>query len=102
MQKTSRVFVAGHRGLVGSAVHRLLVERGFENVITRARAELDLQDSSAVAGFFASERPTHVILCAAKVGGIDANQTFPAEFFFENSAIQLNVIHQAWRSGVKR
>ncbi|KUR75537.1 GDP-L-fucose synthase [Novosphingobium sp. Fuku2-ISO-50] len=96
-----RVFVAGHRGMVGGAISRKLAERGAD-VITRARAELDLTDQAAVRDFFAGTRPDAVILAAAKVGGIHANNTYPADFIYENLMIECNVIHQAFAAGVRR
>jgi GDP-L-fucose synthase len=98
----TRVFVAGHRGLVGSALVRRLEAAGYRNLITRTHSELDLTDQAAVHGFFQDARPEYVLLAAAKVGGILANDTYPAEFIRENLAIQANVIHEAWRSGVQR
>ncbi|HEY8900333.1 MAG TPA: GDP-L-fucose synthase [Chthoniobacterales bacterium] len=102
MTPSTRVYVAGHRGMVGSAVVRLLEARGFENLILRTRAELDLTDAAAVKTFFETEKPEVVIVAAARVGGIHANSTYPAEFLHENLASAHNVIHQAWLSGVKR
>jgi GDP-L-fucose synthase len=99
---TTPIYVAGHRGLVGSALARALRSRGYANVIGRAHEELDLKDQQAVRAFFATERPEIVCLAAAKVGGILANNTYPAEFIQDNLAIQNNVIHEAWRSGVQR
>ena len=102
MERTSRVFVAGHRGLVGSAiVHRLQAD-GFTNLVQRTHAELDLTDRAAVDRFFAAERPEYVFLAAARVGGIHANNSRPAEFIFSNLAIQTNVIDAAWRAGVTK
>ncbi|MDP1633554.1 MAG: GDP-L-fucose synthase [Gallionellaceae bacterium] len=101
MNKDSKVFVAGHRGLVGSALMRQLEARGHTNLITRTHAELDLTEQAAVRDFFEQEKPEYVLLAAAKVGGIHANNTYPAEFIRQNLAIQTNVIHEAWRSGVK-
>jgi GDP-L-fucose synthase len=98
----TRVFVAGHRGLVGSALVRRLEAAGYRNLITRTHSELDLTDQVAVRGFFQNTRPEYVLLAAAKVGGILANDTYPAEFIRENLAIQTHVIHEAWRSGVQR
>jgi GDP-L-fucose synthase len=98
----SKIYVAGHRGLVGSAIVRVLRKAGHKNLILRTHAELDLMDARAVADFFAEQRPEYVFLAAAKVGGIVANNTLPAEFIRENLAIQTNVIHEAWRAGVKR
>lgn len=96
-----KVFVAGHRGMVGASIARLLSERG-EEVITRSRAELDLLNQAAVRDFMASERPDAVVLAAAKVGGIYANNTFPAQFIFENLLMQCNVIHEAFAAGIER
>ncbi len=102
MKADARIYVAGHRGLAGSAIERRLRARGYRNLLLRAHAELELTDSTAVADFFASERPKHVVLAAAKVGGILANDAQPAEFIYQNLAIQTNVLHAAWRSGVQR
>ena len=102
MSKKDLVYVAGHRGLVGSAVERALRAAGFADVVTRTHAELDLTDGAAVADFFATEEPRHVVLAAARVGGILANATYSAEFIRENLLIQTNVIHQAWLHGVDR
>jgi GDP-L-fucose synthase len=102
MQVDSKIYVAGHRGLVGSALMRQLEQRGYRNLVTRTHAELDLTDQTAVQEFFAKEKPDYVLLAAAKVGGIYANNTYPAEFIQQNLAIQTNVIHEAWRSRVKR
>lgn len=102
MQKNSKIYVAGHRGLVGSALMRGLRAKGYDNIITRTHAELDLTDQAAVREFFAQEKPEYVLLAAAKVGGIQANNTFPAEFIQQNLTIQTNVIHEAWRGDVKR
>ncbi|WP_269142332.1 GDP-L-fucose synthase [Sphingomonas sp. IC-11] len=96
-----RVFVAGHRGMVGGAISRKLTERGAE-VVTRTRAELDLASQEAVRAFFAAERVDAVVLAAAKVGGIHANNTYPAEFIYENLMIECNVIHQAFSAGVQK
>lgn len=101
MEQHSRIFVAGHRGLVGSALMRRL-QPLHSQVLTRTHAELDLTNATAVDAFFATEKPEHVFLAAAKVGGIHANNTFPGEFIHDNLAIQTNVIHAAWRHGVKR
>ena len=102
MDKQSRIFIAGHRGLVGSAIHRVMTARGFSQIITRSRDELDLLDQSATAAFFTREKPEVVVLAAARVGGILANATYPAEFIGENLLIQSNVIHSAWKSGVEQ
>lgn len=100
--RENTVFVAGHRGLVGSAIERKLREKGYEKLLTKTRSELDLTDQSSVRDFFESERPEAVILAAARVGGIGANSAYPAEFIYTNLAIEVNVIHQAWLSGVKK
>ena len=102
MDKNSKIYVAGHRGLVGSALLRKLAEQGYKNILTRTHAELDLTNQKAVSDFFQTEKPDYVFLAAAKVGGIVANNSYPAEFIQQNLAIQTNVIHKAWRSGVKR
>ena len=102
MQHDSKIYVAGYRGLVGSALVRQLNAQGYHNLLLRTHAELDLTDQSAVRDFFAQEKPEYVFLAAAKVGGIHANNTYPAEFIHQNLAIQTNVIHESWRNGVKR
>ena len=102
MDLDSRIYVAGHRGLVGSAIVRRLQRAGHRQIITRTHRELDLTDAAATEAFFAAERPQHVFLAAAKVGGIVANQSLPAEFMRDNLAIQTHVIHAAWRAGVQR
>ena len=102
MDTNARIYVAGHRGLVGSAITRRLRDEGAANLILRTRAELDLTDQQAVDAFFASEQPEYVFLAAAKVGGIHANNTYPAEFLRDNLAIQTNVIHSAWRHGTRK
>lgn len=102
MEKTSKIYVAGHRGLAGSAIMRELQKRGYTNIVTRSHAELELLDDSAVSAFFESEKPEYVFLAAARVGGIVANKTYPADFFRENIIVQTNVIHQAHLSGVKK
>lgn len=101
MNKAQRVFVAGHGGMVGSAIVRLLKERGFKNLILCPHRELDLRDAPAVQKFFAAQKPEIVILAAARVGGIQANLNHPAEFLYDNLSIQNNVIHQSFISGVK-
>jgi len=98
----SKIYVAGHRGMVGSAIVRQLEKNGQHNVVTRTHAQLDLTNQAAVADFFAKEKPDQVYIAAAKVGGIYANNTFPAEFIYENLMVQNNVIHQAFLSGVKK
>jgi len=102
MEPGSRIYVAGHRGLVGSAIVRRLEAGGHRHLLLRTHTELDLTDAAATAAFFAAERPEYVFLAAAKVGGIVANASFPAEFIRDNLAIQTSVIHAAWRSGVRR
>src|ERR1700682_3539203 len=98
----SRIFVAGHRGLVGSAIVRHLEKSGYLNLILATRSELDLRDQAAVSRFFARQLPEFVFLAAAKVGGILANSTRPAEFLYDNLAIQTNVIHGAWQHGAHK
>jgi len=100
MEKSSRVFVAGHAGLVGSAICRRLQRGGFQNLVLRTRQELDLRDQAATRAFFAAERPEYVFLAAAKVGGILANSKYPADFIYDNLAMETNVIEAAARSGV--
>jgi GDP-L-fucose synthase len=102
MDKTDRIFVAGHRGMVGSALVRRLEAEAFSNVVTRERSQLDLTDESAVAKFFAEERPDVVIVAAAKVGGIKANNDYPVEFLVENLRIQNNVIRAAYKNGARK
>jgi len=102
LNASGRIFVAGHRGLVGSAIVRRLKAAGCRHLVLRTRAELDLRDQAPVERFFASERPELVFLAAAKVGGIMANATYPAEFLYENLAIQNNVIHAAWKHGTRK
>lgn len=102
MDKRSRIFVAGHRGLVGSAIHRALAEEGYSHLLTRSREELDLTDTAAVGRFFAAERPEYVFLAAARVGGILANNTYPADFILENLRIETNVIDAAYRHGARK
>jgi len=102
MEKHSRIYIAGHTGLVGSAILRRLQSDDYINLITRSHAELDLTRQADVEAFFAKEKPEYVFLAAAKVGGIWANNTYPAEFIYQNVAIQINVLHSAWRVGVKR
>lgn len=102
MNKNDKIFVAGHRGLVGSAIKRELEEKGYTNIVTRTHKELDLTDSKVVSEFFEAEKPDYVILSAAKVGGIQGNNTFPVEFFTENMKIQLNVITNAFKQNVKK
>ena len=102
MQPGARIYVAGHTGLAGSAILRALERAGHTSLLLRRHAELELTDARAVAAFFERERPAYVFLAAAKVGGILANDTYPADFLRDNLAVQLNVIHEAWRAGVQR
>ena len=97
-----KIYVAGHRGMVGSAIVRNLQAKGYQNIVTRTHAELDLTNQAAVKAFFELERPNQVYLAAAKVGGIHANNTYPAEFIYQNLMMEANVIHQAFVSGVKK
>jgi GDP-L-fucose synthase len=101
-QKSQKIYVVGHRGMVGSAIVRNLEAKGYANIVTRTHAQLDLINQAAVEAFFVQEKPDQVYLAAAKVGGIHANNTFPAEFIYENLMVQNNVIHQAFISGVKK
>ncbi len=102
MEKQARIFVAGHKGLVGSAVVRALLSQGHTHIITQSRAELDLCDFAAVQTFYAKEQPEYVFVCAAKVGGIHANNTYPASFIYENLQMQNALIHNAYTHGVKK
>lgn len=102
MQKNDKIYIAGHRGLVGSALWKILHEAGYTNLIGRTHKELDLTDSVAVEKFFSEEKPQYVFLAAAKVGGIWANNVYRADFIYQNLMIQNNVIHQAWKHGVKK
>ncbi len=102
MEKPAKIYVAGHAGLVGSALVRRLHGAGYKNLILQSQADLDLRDQALVAAFFAQERPDYVFLAAARVGGIWANQTHPAEFIYDNLMIQTNIIHQAYLQGVKK
>lgn len=102
MDKDSTIYVAGHRGMVGSAIVRELNKKGFRNIIKKTRNELDLLDQRAVSAFFQQEKPEYVVLAAAKVGGIFANNEYPADFIYENLMVQSNVIHQAYRAQVKQ
>lgn len=102
MNKNSRIFIAGHRGMVGSAIKRKLESRGYSDLLYRTRGELDLTNQQSVNEFFTSQKPEYVFLAAAKVGGIMANSTYPAEFIYENLMIEANVIHAAYVNGVKK
>ncbi|MDF9800381.1 GDP-L-fucose synthase [Catalinimonas alkaloidigena] len=102
MEKDAKIYIAGHRGMVGSAILRNLQKKGFSNFVLKTSSELDLKNQQAVAKFFAEEKPDYVFLAAAKVGGIHANNTYRAEFLYENLMIQNNVIHQSYEHGVKK
>ena len=102
MEKNSKIYIAGHRGMVGSAIARGLAKRGFENIVTRTSSELDLRNQQAVADFFAEEKPDYVFLAAAKVGGILANNTYRGEFLYDNLMMEANVVHSAHLNGVKK
>ena len=102
MERNSKIYVAGHRGMVGSAIVRELTRQGYENIVVRTHAELDLTNQAAVRDFFETERPDYVFLAAAKVGGIVANSSAPADFMYDNMMLEMNVITAAWKSGVKK
>ncbi|BBO67051.1 GDP-L-fucose synthase [Desulfosarcina alkanivorans] len=102
IDKKTKIYIAGHRGMVGSAICRQLSSAGYSNLLTRTHAELDLTDQSAVNEFLKTEKPGYIFLSAAKVGGIHANNTYRAEFIYQNLMIELNLIHAAWQAGVKR
>ena len=102
MTEQIKIYVAGHRGMVGSAILRKLATKGYTNVVTRTHAELDLLDQSSVSTFFQLEKPDYVFLAAAKVGGIHANNTLRAEFIYQNLVMEANIVHAAWLAGVKR
>ncbi len=102
MNKFDKIYIAGHRGMVGSAIHRNLVKLGYENILTRTSSQLDLRTQEAVNEFFEIERPAYVFLAAARVGGIHANNTYRGQFLYENLMIQNNVIHSAYATGVKK
>ena len=102
MEKDSKIYIAGHRGMVGSAIHRRLKKEGFENFVFRTSDELDLRNQQAVADFFKKEKPGYVFLAAAKVGGILANNTYRAEFLYDNLMIQSNIIENSYRQGIKK
>ena len=102
MDKGAKIYIAGHKGLAGSAFYRALKKNGYTHIITRSHAELDLLDQKAVAGFFRSEKPEYVFLAAAKVGGIIANNTYRAQFLYENLQIQNNIIHESYKNNVKK
>jgi GDP-L-fucose synthase len=102
MNKTDKIYIAGHRGMVGSAIYRKLQKEGFTNFVTRTSSTLDLRNQQAVADFFAEEKPDYVFMAAAKVGGIVANNTYRAEFLYDNLQIQNNIIHHSYLNGVKK
>ena len=102
MEKDAKIYVAGHRGMVGSAICRELERQGYTNIITRTHAQLDLCRQDAVDAFFAEERPEYVFLAAAKVGGIQANSEAPADFMYQNMMLEMNVIYSAWRNGCRK
>ncbi len=102
MEKNAKIYIAGHRGMVGSAIHRKLQKEGYTNIITRLSSELDLRNQNDVAQFFEQEKPDYVFLAAAKVGGIIANNTYRADFLYENLQIQNNIIHSSYVNGVKK
>jgi GDP-L-fucose synthase len=102
LEQQAKIYIAGHRGMVGSAIHRKLIKEGFTNFITRTSKELDLRNQQTVTDFFAEEKPDYVFLCAAKVGGIIANNTYRAEFLYDNLQIQNNIIHNSYLNGVKK
>jgi GDP-L-fucose synthase len=102
MEKNDKIYIAGHRGMVGSAIFRHLTAKGFKNIIVRTSAALDLRQQQAVNDFFAAEKPDYVFLAAAKVGGIVANNTYRAEFLYENLLIESNIIHAAWQNNTKK
>ena len=102
MEKNSKIYVAGHRGMVGSAIVRKLKREGYENLVLKTSSEIDLRNQDAVKGFFEKEKPEYVFLAAAKVGGINANNIYPADFIYDNLCIQNNVIHQSYKNSVKK
>lgn len=102
MEKNAKIYIAGHRGMVGSAIHRALLKEGYSNFVLKTSKELDLRNQGAVANFFNQEKPEYVFLAAAKVGGIHANNTYRAEFLYDNLQIQNNIIHQSYLNGVKK
>ncbi len=102
MDKNAKIYVAGHRGMVGSAIVRRLTGLGYANVVTRSHAELDLTNQQAVTDFLSTERPDYIFMAAAKVGGIQANNIYRAEFLYQNLMIEANIVHAAWQAGIKR
>jgi GDP-L-fucose synthase len=101
LKASDKIYVAGHRGMAGSAILRELERRGYRNVVSRSHGELELTDQRAVRAFLEQERPAHVVMAAAKVGGIHANNAYPAEFIYDNLMVEANVVHESWRAGVK-
>ena len=102
MELNSKIYIAGHRGMVGSAIHRNLQKKGYTNFVTRTSTELDLRNQKAVDDFFEKEKPDYVFLAAAKVGGIQANNVYRADFIYENLMIQNNVVHAAYKNKIKK
>src|SRR3982751_1279968 len=102
MENNAKIFVAGHQGMVGSAIVRRLHAEGFQQLVTRTHAELDLLDQRAVSDFLAEERPDYIVIAAAKVGGIQANNTYRADFIYQNLMIEANLIHAAFENGVEK
>ena len=102
MDKTARIYIAGHRGMVGSAIARRLTSAGYANLVTRTHAELDLTSQTTVTQFLEHEKPDYIFLAAAKVGGIHANNTYRAEFIYQNLMMEANIVHAAWQAGVQR
>src|SRR6186713_1655741 len=102
MNKTDKIYIAGHRGMVGSAIHRRLQKEGFDNIIVRTSAQVDLRNQQAVAEFMEAEKPDYVFMAAARVGGILANNTYRAEFIYDNIMIQSNIIHAAYLNNVTK
>ncbi len=102
MEQGDKIYVAGHRGMVGSAIVRLLEKKGYQNIITRSSADLDLRNQQEVSDFFASEKPAHVFLAAAKVGGIQANNVYRGQFLYDNLMIEANIIHSAYQNNVTK
>ena len=102
MEKEAKIYVAGHRGMVGAAIIRELARQGYTNVVTRTHAELDLTRQQTVEDFFRTELPEYVFLAAAKVGGIEANRSALADFMYENMILEMNVIHSAWQNGCRK
>jgi GDP-L-fucose synthase len=101
LKPSDKIYVAGHRGMVGSAIVRELHRRGYDNLVTRTHAELELTDQRGVRAFFEAEKPDYVVMAAARVGGIHANNAYPAEFIYDNLMVEANVVHESWRTGVK-